>query len=177
MKIKNVIKRCKKRRQIILIELNGEKWLGDGASLWLMPSFLDCSEEGIFGTFDFTEAERSKVAYFPKEESHIDIYSEDECDTEILDISIRDAKGNLIRPIVSETGILYIYESYFEIFSDKPYNLKIKYTNGKLPAIAVYEGIILIGIIMPYDAASKDLCDTLDILLKNMKHELYSEAE
>lgn len=177
MKIKNVIKSCKKRRQIILIEHNGEKWLGDGASLWLMPSFLDCSEQGIFGTFDFTESERNKVAYIQKEKPYIDIYSEDECETEIMDISIRDKKGELIIPLAFEQGIIYMKESYFDIFSEKPFVLKIKYTNGKLPAIAVYEGLILVGIIMPYDAASKDLCDTLDILHKNMKRKLLSESE
>ena len=56
MKIKNVIKACKAHRTIQVIsvkyDIGEEKWLGDGRSLWLMPEWMNCDKESIFGIYD-----------------------------------------------------------------------------------------------------------------------------
>ena len=154
------------------MDIGEEKWIGDGGSLWLMPGYLDCSEDGIYGTFDFTDAERNKVAYIEEANAPSAMYSDDETDADIMDIAIKDQKGGLLRPIKCESGILYMKESYFDIFTDKAFRLMIRDANGENPLIMVYEGLILIGAIAPYSAASVELCDSLEVLWRNMAAEL-----
>lgn len=179
MKIKNVIKACKQSRNIMVVTVaENERWLGDGSSLWLMPQYIPCTEDGIFGTFDFTESERGKMRYTLTDEKSIGINLADNDDlgeADILDLALT-VNGGTYFPIKIESGIIYMKKRYFDIFTDKQFSLKIKLTRDKTPYIAVYEGFLLIGVILPANIETPELCDMLDIIHINMKSVLAEKA-
>lgn len=175
MKIKNVIKSCKAHRTIQVIsvkyDIGEEKWLGDGRSLWLMPEWMNCDKESIFGIYNFSEAEQGKTDYIIKDASSTSIDfkdSEETGEADILDL-ILCVRGTAYRPIKTEIGVIYMEEKYFDIFAGKPFSLKLKYMADKTPYIAVYEGMILIGIILPVKIETPILCETLAIIHGDMK--------
>lgn len=178
MKIKNVIKACKAHRTIQVVYVrNGneeEKWLGDGRSLWLMPEYMNCDMDGIFGIYDFSEAEQEKTQYILKNARDVSFDfsdSEESGEVDLLGI-ILNVSGAEYRPIKTEEGVIYIEEKYFSIFTDKQFSLKLKRMQDKEPYIAVYEGLLLIGIILPSEIETPALADALAIMHANMKAKL-----
>lgn len=178
MKIKNVIKACKAHRTIQVVcvkyDIGEEEWLGDGRSLWLMPEWMNCDKESIFGIYDFSEAEQEKTDYIIKDASSVSIDfkdSEESGETDILDL-ILCVRGTDYRPIKTETGVIYMEEKYFDIFNNKSFSLKAKYMADNEPYIAVYEGLLLIGIILPAKIETPYLCGTLAVIHGDMKAKL-----
>ena len=165
MKIKAVIKACKARKNIHVVLTDDGKWMGDGATLWLMPEYMNIEKEGIFGMYDFSKSEQEKTAYTIEHaaDTVIDFTEDDAQDAEILDIVLK-INGVEYLPVKYEEGVCYIKTKYFEIFQDKPYTLKVKYTREQKPYIAVFEGLILVGLLAPCKIETKALGEKLKIL-------------
>lgn len=178
MKIKNVIKACKEHRTIqavcIKYDMGEEKWLGDGRSLWLMPEYMNVDMDSIFGIYDFSEAEQERTQYILKSANDVGFDFEDSEDGGEIDLLgiILNISGADIRPVKTEEGVIYIEEKYFNIFKDKQFSLKLKRMQDKEPYIAAYEGLLLIGIILPSKIETPALCDTLGIIHADMASKL-----
>ena len=177
MKIKNVIKSCKARRTIQVVVVGSgdylERWLGDGRSLWVMPEWMNCDQESIFGIYDFSETEQEKTEYILKSAKDVRLDfkdSEESGDVDLLGV-VLNINGAEYRPIKTEEGVIYIEEKYFSIFADKQFSLKSKYMPDGSPYIAVYEGLLMIGIILPSKIETPALCDALGIMYYDMKGE------
>lgn len=172
MKIKNIIKACKDRTRIVAVYADGAgRWLGDGASLWLMPEYMSLEEEAIYSMYDFSDSLRGKMIYeeIGAETVPVDIYDDTEKgDVEIMDIVLM-LRGEAYRPIKSEGGIIYIKEDYFSIFNDESWSIYAKRTQEGKPYVCIYKGLIQIGMIMPCAVETAELLDMVSVIKADLE--------
>ena len=110
----------------------------------------------MFALFDIPEKKQDKIRFEHKRQLPEAISFTDTVDAENAlefgNISIY-ARGRVLRPLKTSLGVIYINEKYLKPFSDAENGVQLyeRYTPGGEVYIAVKEGFLLTGIILPYD--------------------------
>lgn len=171
MKIKEVIKNCKRHKCINVIYAEDGKWMGDGQAFFLMPKQLNLEKDNIALLYDFSESEQEKIIYSARNETDtaFNFYDDDETETDIriADLSI-NLNGKRYQIIETDTGILAIDGKYLEVLTGHNMAIKKRETEDGTPYIVIKEGLILTGVIIP----EKVMNDILKNLLIKMSETL-----
>lgn len=172
MKLNVIQKICKSSKRIELYSpQSGVQWIGDGGAIYPIYDLPRMSGNSVFTLFDIPEGKRDKIALWqynelPKKVSFYD-YDEGECLMEQGDLSICFGGGYLI-PLKSSLGAVYINKKYLEPFKDSESGVQLYERNTSSGAvyIVVKEGLLITGVIFPYDVITDKLVEELGDLYK-----------
>lgn len=160
MRHKKIVALCKSNSRIILCGdgRDSVQWLGDNGGFYPMFDLPAYSCDSLCRSYDITEKQAEKITMdnplcLPPE-INFDDMDPDETPVERARISIV-SDGIELEPLRTETGIVFIQEKYLQPFGDYK-DIEI-YHRGVPGAgyFAVKNGMILIGIIMPYSAGPR----------------------
>lgn len=167
MKINSIQKICKSQKRIILFQTpSGVQWISDGFAIFPLYGLppLDC--ESVLVMFDIPEKKQDKIfceikSGLPEAYDFSDT-ADEESQLELGSISIC-AKGMTLLPLKTSFGITYINQKYLAPFSDSENGVTLyeRTTPAGQTYIAVKEGFLLTGIILPYDIVTKDFVSSL----------------
>ena len=158
MKIKAVQQICKGANRIVLYSdpSSSVQWISDGGALYPLYNLPEMREENVFALFDIPKKKQEKIRFEHKYQLHEDINfadaTEDENVLEFGNISIC-MRGGCFAPLKTSHGMIYINEKYLKPFADAENGVQLyeRYTPSGEVYIAVKEGFLLTGIILPYD--------------------------
>ena len=153
------------------------QWLGTGNALYPLNGLPLLDEESLCAMFDIPEKKREKLV----------ILCEDM--PEIIDVADKDPKETLLEekemtigyngmqmiPLRTKDGIIFIGEQFLEPLADEIdlLNLYERKTPKGVSYVAVKAGMMLRGIIAPYDVVTdKKFITQLELLLIDSKREL-----
>lgn len=175
MKVKAVVSICKKSKVFSLyddISPEGEvgaQWLGDMGAAYPLAGFPLLEEKTIYTMFDITEKQAEKIHFQrgPLPEAinfkHTDS-SERMLDEAKLSIGM---KGRTLMPLQTTRGLVFIDTAYLAPFADIADMLELY--ERTMPSGQVYiaakTGLLLAGIILPFQAINKQFVEQLDALL------------
>ncbi len=171
MKLNAIQQICKGAKRIVLYT-SPEKtaqWISDGGAFYPLYNLPRMGDENIFTLFDIPEKKRDKIRL----EQHTNL-------PEILNFADRDMGENLLdqgklslcvngRTMISlhtSLGAVYINAKYLVPFKDIENGVQLYERNTPSGAvyIAVKEGFLLTGIILPYDIVTQDFIKELESL-------------
>jgi len=172
MKIKKIAALCKKTRRIIVsTDENGVQWIGNGFAMYPLFGMPIMAQENIYTIFDITDKQAGKI-YFS--DSSLDtICLDDNCENENL-LKENETKliiaDKTIQSYQTSNGIAFIDVSYLGPIED--IEILSVYerisTEGKI-YFAIKAGLILYGIIMPYDCISENLVNEIKFISEQCK--------
>ncbi len=146
--------------------------------LYNVPSL---TEEVICSIFDFTEKQREKM-HFRHENDLPAIYCFDditrnEVRCERSSVEIDGGQGGLIACQTSQ-GIMFLDRQYLAPISDVPWNqieiFERQTESGKI-YFAVKSGLLLLALVMPYDAINEEFVDELKQLYEQCNVTLFNK--
>lgn len=147
------------------------QWISDGGAFYPLYNLPEMEEENVFALFDIPEKKQEKIHFehkyqLPEALSFADATAT-ETPLEFGNISIY-ARGRILAPIKTSLGIIYINEKYLKPFSDAENGVQLyeRYTPRGGVYIAVKEGFLLTGIILPYDIITKEFVAELETIYK-----------
>ena len=173
MKIASIQQICKSAKRIELFSAPGAsvQWISDGGAFYPLYNLPEMEEENVFALFDIPEKKQEKIHFehkyqLPEALSFADATAT-ETPLEFGNISIY-ARGRILAPIKTSLGIIYINEKYLKPFSDAENGVQLyeRYTPRGGVYIAVKEGFLLTGIILPYDIITKEFVAELETIYK-----------
>lgn len=168
MKINTIQQICKAAKRIELFSAPSStvQWISDGGAFYPLYNLPTMKEENVFALFDIPESKQNKIRFehkfkLPEAISFTDT-TETENPLELGTISIC-ARGRALSPLKTSLGIIYINQKYLKPFSDAENGVQLyeRYTPDGEIYIAVKEGFLLTGIILPYDIVTKEFVDEL----------------
>lgn len=186
MEIKKIINLCKKSGQLRIFENEGAQWISDGYAIFPLYGLPLFDEETICAAYDISakKAEKMHISFdlnLPsKYDFSDDVKNEMQCE--------RGAPlfGALV-PITTSHGIEFILSKYLTPFTDNDDNMLFIYertTADGSTYFAVKDGLMLVGLIMPYDCINaefvkrlKDICNQCEISLHNKQTAAEREGE
>ena len=153
------------------------QWLGTGNALYPLNGLPLLDEESLCAMFDIPEKKREKLVILCEDMS------------EIIDVADKDPKETLLEekemtigyngmqmiPLRTKDGIIFIGEQFLEPLADEIdfLNLYERKTPKGVSYVAVKAGMMLRGIIAPYDVVTdKKFITQLELLLIDSKREL-----
>ncbi len=168
MKISAIQQICKGAKRIELFSAPSSpvQWISDGGAFYPLYNLPEMEEENVFTLFDIPEKKQDKIRFEHKRTLPEAIRFTDTADVEnALDfgtISIY-ARGRVLRPLKTSIGIVYINEKHLKPFADAENGVQLyeRYTPSGEVYLAVKEGFLLTGIILPYDIVTKEFVDEL----------------
>ena len=168
MKIASIQQICKgaKRIELFSAPSSSVQWISDGGAFYPLYNLPEMREENVFALFDIPEKKQDKIRFEHKRQLPEAISFTDAVDAENAlefgNISIY-ARGRVLRPLKTSLGVIYINEKYLKPFSDAENGVQRyeRYTPGGEVYIAVKEGFLLTGIILPYDIVTKEFVEEL----------------
>lgn len=180
MKIEKIINLCKRRGTLNIYENEGAQWITDGCALYPLFGLPLFDEDSICAAYDITgeTAEKMNITFNKKMPSTLDYSDDAENETECA----RGAAifGALV-PITTSHGIEFIQSKYLSPFADSDDNMLRIYERRNAEGMtyfAVKDGLMLVGLIMPYDCIDeafvkrlKDLAEQCEITLYHKKNE------
>jgi len=173
MKISAIQQICKgaKRIELFSAPQSSVQWISDGGAFYPLYNLPEMEEENVFALFDIPEKKQDKISFEHKHQlpqfiSFADT-AKSENALEFGNISIY-ARGRVLRPLKTSLGIIYINEKYLRPFADAENGVQLyeRYTPGGEVYIAVKEGFLLTGIILPYDIVTKEFIEELETIYK-----------
>ncbi len=173
MKIASIQQICKSAKKIELFSAPGAsvQWISDGGAFYPLYNLPEMEEENVFALFDIPEKKQEKIHFehkyqLPEALSFADATAT-ETPLEFGNISIY-ARGRILAPIKTSLGIIYINEKYLKPFSDAENGVQLyeRYTPRGVVHLAVKEGFLLTGIILPYDIITKEFVAELETIYK-----------
>lgn len=183
MKVQEVIKLCKKRKSIVLVnritgksnfEVN-EQWLGDGNGYFLLKNCPTLIEENIYSIFDIKNTDRWQ---FVDRDVNILEYSLAESDvtekaveTSKINISI-DGKEYAVA--FTSEGAVLVDIHYFKPFTDfeSPCELFERKTKEKALYFVMKCGFVVVGVIIPQNYKIDNLYEELNLISSSVKETL-----
>lgn len=171
MKLSAIQQICKgaKRIELWSDSATHTQWISDGGAFYPLYNLPNLEAENVFVLFDIPEKKQEKIFYEHKMKLPEAFCFHDcaECET-ALDfgtISIYK-KGRVLRPLKTSLGAIYINEKYLKPFADSENGVQLyeRCTAGGVPYVAVKEGILLVGIILPYDIVTKEFVEELKVI-------------
>lgn len=154
MKHKKIVQLCKsnKNLQLFGIGIDIVQWLGDGKAVYPMFDLPLYSCDSLCRSYDITDKQAESITMEHHGTLPTEYCFDDTDKTERIaaraPISIIYA-GTVLVPIQTETGIQCIQEKYLEPFADYK-DIEIYKRGTGDGYFAVKNGLILIGIILPY---------------------------
>jgi hypothetical protein len=163
MKLGKVGALCKSAKRFVIYRTWQGQWISDGCAIYPIRELPMLKEDNVFALFDIPEDKREKVQYSEGNVPYgIDLA--DACDDEVVvqlsPISLV-YKGAVFTPMRGRSGILYIDRKYISPFGDDITLYERYYPRSERSYIAVKRGLLLEGIILPAEIATKELSDTL----------------
>lgn len=166
MKIKKIISLCKQTGHVIIYddEAGGIQWLSDGTAIYPLHGLPHFDEETFFRTFDFSEKQKSKMTFIHRnalpETICTDDYtlSEKEC---VRQYALVTGEGELM-PYHTTQGIKFILWRHIAPLADsEALTVCERVTPGGELYFVIKSGFILLGIVSPYAAITKDFVEQL----------------
>lgn len=180
MEIKKIIKLCKDNDTIRIYENEGRQWISDGCALYPLYGLPLFDEANICAAYDISakKAEKMHIAFDLSLPSGYDF--SDDAEKEMQCTRGEPLFGALV-PITTSHGIEFIQNKYLSPFADSDDNMLYIYERATAAGstyFAVKEGLMLVGIIMPYDCINesfvnrlRSIADQCEIALYNKKNE------
>lgn len=155
MKFDKIKSLCKKKKHIVIYNdyRNNVQWISDGVCMFPMYNMPKMNEDNIFTVFDIGIDDRSKYYCDISDEMPPDIdvgdTFDDEKAAERIGLSIGFA-GEVLIPIATEYGAVFINSKYLDVCSDiEEKQLYLRMKNHNVPYIAIKDGFVLLGIVLP----------------------------
>ena len=153
MKIKSVAALCKKRKNVTLFQ-GSAQWVGDGSCMYPLFNMPEMEMKNIVAMFDIPESKVSEYTTKVREipvEVDINDFCATESEIEQIETCIT-YKGNMYEVIPTSAGAKLINVKYLSPFSDMiGCELYERKNDAGNIFIAVKQGMILYGIIIPED--------------------------
>lgn len=191
MKLSSIQQICKGAKRIELFSdpSVSVQYISDGGAFYPLYNLPEMEEENVFTLFDIPEKKQDKIRFehkrsLPEAFDFSDTTGE-EIALEFGTISICK-RGRILSPLKTSLGIVYINERYLKPFSDAENGVQLfeRHTPGGEIYIAVKEGFLLTGIILPYDIVTPEFVEELKTIYElsalaaeNKKTEATTPAE
>lgn len=180
MKLSAIQQICKGAKRIeFYTPDDGVQWIGDGGALYPLYDLPRLEGENVFTMFDIPENKRNKISLWEYGELPQNLYAGDVDEAESLveqgNISV-NLNGRSLLPLKTSLGAVYINQKYLIPFKDSENGVQLyeRTTKGGKVYIAVKEGFLLTGIILPYDTITQgfieeleELCELSRVALEN----------
>lgn len=156
MKIKQIESILKSKKTIIILNTPSCQWLGDGAAFYPVYNLPKLTQENIFTIFDIPEDKRDKFFFSERETPHHINFDDNDESEQLLDrnkfIDIF-AYGSVLEALATSDGISFIDTRYLKPFADIETGCELYERIDKKGEtyIAAKSGMLIIGIIKPYD--------------------------
>lgn len=153
------------------------QWLGDNCSLYPLYGLPYLQEDELYRMFDVPEKKQEK-SYLSHEQMPKELCTDDFCAGEIqaesMEITV-SLDGTVLMPLRQQDGrILYIQRKYLGPLEDRAdtleYFVRTRRNEGRY--VAVKTGMMIAGIILPYDCISERFVEKLDELVRLSRWEL-----
>ena len=171
MKISTIQQICKgaKRIELFSAPSSSVQWISDGGAFYPLYNLPEMREENVFALFDIPEKKQDKIRFEYKSQLPSAICFGDAAEAEnVLELGYISicARGRALRPLKTSHGMIYINEKYLKPFADAENGVQLyeRYTPGGEVYIAVKEGFLLTGIILPYDIVTEDFVEALKVI-------------
>ena len=177
MEIKRIINLCKQSGQLGIYENEGMQWLTDGYALYPLFNLPLFDEETICATYDISakKAEKMRITFNLKLPAMFD-YRND------IDEETVCKRGlpmfNDLVPITTTHGIEFIQRKYLKPFSDADDNMLFIFerkTEAGATYFVVKDGLMLVGIILPYDCINEEFVSNIKNLYQQCEITLYNK--
>ena len=183
MKIKKAFDICKKRGIFYIYKNeNEEQWLSDGSAMYPICGLPLLTEENVCRLYDITDAQRDKIAFnfiAGNPPLNVDDSTATETDAEMWDISIA-YNGNVLIPVSTEEGIVFIERGYLAPLSDMPENemtLTRRTSISGITYIVVKFGLIAYAFIAPERTVDINFVTKLEKLSTHTRIALINSEE
>ena len=162
---------CKgaKRIELFSAPSSSVQWISDGGAFYPLYNLPEMREENVFALFDIPEKKQDKIRFEYKSQLPEAICFGDTAEAEnVLELGYISicARGRALRPLKTSHGMIYINEKYLKPFADAENGVQLyeRYTPGGEVYIAVKEGFLLTGIILPDDIVTEDFVEALKVI-------------
>lgn len=164
MKLGKVGALCKSAKQFIIYKTWRDQWISDGCAIYPIRELPMLKEDNVYALFDIPEDKRGKIRYYEDINIPYGIDLNDACEDEVVvqleSISIVQC-GSTYAPIKGRGGILYINKKYLAPLDDDVTLYERYYPRSDRSYIVAKRGLLLEGIILPAQIATKELANML----------------
>lgn len=155
MKIKQVENILKGTKYITLYNDENCQWVSDGNAVYPLYNMPWLDQESLFTMLDVPSDSRNKYTFRCFKLSTVSLNFADVVPGEkVLDRNMMtlNVKGRTIEPLKTSNGIIFLDIKYLKPFADEQsVELYERGTENGVTYIAVKSGLMLLGIIMPFD--------------------------
>ena len=166
MKIKAIEAICKQHKHIRLYNTGRQQWISAGSAAYPINFLPAMNEDYLLAILDVPEDKRSK--YFvefgdtlPAAYSFFDTaVGETLLEQYPIEVSVY---GGIVVPLVTSLGMVFINKDYLKPFKDikRGVDLYERINDAGELYIAVKDGFMLCGLILPLDIINKEFSDSL----------------
>ncbi len=166
MKISKIESLCKNAKRIMIFNTPTVQWISDGHALYPLYGLPKLEANNIFVIFDIPEDKRGKIYFDEHRElpSRLDISDSTENEREIMPEGVTLIYyGKTLLPIRGSQGIIFLDKKYLEPFGDLKHGYTLferVFSDGR-SYVAVKDGMLLAGLILPESIANATLADML----------------
>lgn len=152
------------------------QWLGDGNAAYPLHGLPYMNEDSLYRMFDVTEKKQDK-AYFTHEAMpealDVDDVSKTDCVAEDMGITVSFG-GAVLLPLSYSGGILFIQSKYLGPLEDQAdfLQLYVRRTENNGRYVVAKTGMLIAGIIMPYNAMQEGFVSRLEEIAAMTRREL-----
>ena len=185
MLIKKIVALCKKNNTVHMLRGSDVEWLGNGIGYYPQIDMPEFTETKFCSAFDFTPKAAEKI--------HFDFSAEipagfdfSDCPADEVECIYRDDisiqyGGKVLMPVRTSDGISYIDKAYLAPVVDGDTDLlKIfeRHSSSGVQYFAIKTGLMVVAVIMPYNAINDTFADTLSHIaeLTKVKLEIMKSA-
>lgn len=171
MKLNAIQQICKsaKRIELYTSPAASAQWISDGGAFYPLYNLPVLRDDTVFTLFDIPEKKRNKIRLEQR-----DLLPESICFTDhdegdaLLDqgkIAI-GINGHTLVPLYTSLGAVYINAKYLAPFKDSENGVQLyeRHMPSGAVYIAVKEGFLLTGIILPYDIITSEFIKDLEVM-------------
>ena len=171
MKLKAIQQICKGAKRIELYTTPGARaqWISDGGAIYPLYNLPELKDDSVYTLFDIPESKRDKIRLEHRSRlpANLDFadYHEGESLIEQGKIEVC-VRGRTLIPLTTSLGAVYINAKYLTPFSDSEAGVQFyeRHTASGGVYLAVKEGFLLTGIILPYDVVTTEFIKELEQL-------------
>lgn len=172
IKISKIAKVCKSTGQALIYDVDGTQWIGAGSAIYPLYGMPEVDTDTIKAVLSLSEKDADSmtimdcavptgISFTDRESGDISIgapllrvfYGNEQCSA----YSVTDECG--------ETKLLMIRDEYMRPFSDCYLPAELVYRHeGDIEYIAVMDGLILTGIVLPVDIKDDRFVESIDAM-------------
>ena len=181
MKIKAIEAICKAHKHITLCNTERGQWIGVGSAAYPLRNIPMLTEDHLFAIFDIPEDKQSRFYIESKSElpSEYDFSDATKYENLLEPYPIEiSAYGGIIVPIVTSLGVVFINKKYLKPFEDSERGVDLyeRVNDAGRLYIAVKDGFMLCGIILPIDIINEEFAGQLKKLYELTNVSLQNQA-